>query len=84
MLEAALDILDGEGADALTMRALAKRSGVNPMTLYHHFGDQDGLIKALSERVYAGVVSSAGWQRSNAAYAGSCSHIRRRSCSIRG
>lgn len=57
MLEAALEILDGEGADALTMRALAKRSGVNPMTLYHHFGDQDGLIRALSERVYAGVVA---------------------------
>jgi AcrR family transcriptional regulator len=57
MLSAALEILDGEGADALTMRALAKRSGVNPMTIYHHFGDRDGLIKALSERAYAGVAA---------------------------
>ncbi len=57
MLEAALDILDGGGADALTMRALAKKSEVNPMTLYHHFGDQDGLIRALSERVYARVTA---------------------------
>ncbi|TPN47610.1 TetR/AcrR family transcriptional regulator [Mesorhizobium sp. B1-1-9] len=57
MLSTALEILDGEGAEALTMRALAKRSGINPMTIYHHFGDRDGLIRALSERVYAGVAA---------------------------
>lgn len=57
MLSTALEILDGEGAEALTMRALAKRSGVNPMTIYHHFGDRDGLIRALSERTYAGVAA---------------------------
>ncbi|WP_033073155.1 TetR/AcrR family transcriptional regulator [Sphingopyxis sp. MWB1] len=49
----ALRILDAEGLDRLTMRALAQRAGVNPMTIYHHFTDRDGLIKALAERAYA-------------------------------
>ncbi|PTM86658.1 TetR/AcrR family transcriptional regulator [Mycoplana dimorpha] len=37
------------------MRALASRVGINPMTIYHHFQDQDGLIKALADLVYADV-----------------------------
>ena len=37
MLGAGLDLLDREGADAFTMRALAERLGINPMTIHHHF-----------------------------------------------
>lgn len=57
MLSAALEILDRKGADALTMRGLAARLGVNPMTIHYHFGDRDGLIRALAERAYARVVA---------------------------
>lgn len=39
------------------MRALAERLGVNPMTIYHHFGDRDGLIKSLADEAYAGVLA---------------------------
>ncbi len=57
MVVASLDLLDREGADALTMRALAERLGINPMTIHHHFGGRDGLIGAMSEAVYAQVTA---------------------------
>ncbi|NKL21126.1 TetR/AcrR family transcriptional regulator [Rhizobium leguminosarum] len=55
ILSEALAMLEADGHDGLTMRALATRVGINPMTIYHHFKDRDGLIKALAEKVYAGV-----------------------------
>ena len=57
ILSGALDILNADGLDGLTMRALARCVGINPMTIYHHFKDQDGLIKALAEHVYADVAA---------------------------
>jgi AcrR family transcriptional regulator len=57
MVVSALDLLDCEGTDALTMRALAERLGINPMTIHHHFGGRDGLIGAMSEAVYAQVTA---------------------------
>lgn len=59
MLSAALDLVDTNGVDAFTMRALAGRLEINPMTIYHHFGDRDGLIGAMSERVYRDVSAPA-------------------------
>jgi AcrR family transcriptional regulator len=56
MLDEALALLDAGGSAALTMRALGRTLGVNPMTVHHHFGGRDGLITALADRVYAGVV----------------------------
>lgn len=55
MLTVALDLLDRKGADAFTMRALAERLHINPMTIHYHFGGRDGLIGAMSERAYARV-----------------------------
>lgn len=57
ILSEALSILDADGLNGLSMRALAKRVGINPMTIYHHFNDRDGLIKSLAERVYADVAA---------------------------
>lgn len=59
ILSEALNILDAEGFERLTMRALAARVGINPMTIYHHFKDRDGLIKALAENVYSDVSAPA-------------------------
>jgi AcrR family transcriptional regulator len=59
ILSEAVDILDDEGFDRLTMRALAARVGINPMTIYHHFKDRDGLIKALADTVYSDVSTPA-------------------------
>lgn len=55
ILSEALNILDAEGLERLTMRALAARVGINPMTIYYHFKDRDGLIKALADKVYSDV-----------------------------
>lgn len=57
ILSEALRILDADGLDRLTMRALAMRVGINPMTIYHHFKDRDGLIRSLAEWVYADVAA---------------------------
>lgn len=60
ILSAALTLLDECGGQGLTMRALATRLGVTPMSLYHHVGDQAGLLRALSDRVYAEALGGAG------------------------
>ena len=57
ILSEALSILNADGLDGLSMRALATRVGINPMTIYHHFEDRDGLIRSLGEWVYADVVA---------------------------
>jgi len=57
ILTQALEILDAEGLERLTMRTLAGRVGINPMTIYHHFSDRDGLIGALGDMVYADVAA---------------------------
>ena len=51
ILDAALDLLDEDGDAGLTMRALAARLGVTPMSLYHHVTDRAGLLRALSDRL---------------------------------
>lgn len=59
ILTAALTLLDEGGGQGLTMRALATRLGVTPMSLYHHVEDRAGLLRALSDRVYAEVLEGA-------------------------
>lgn len=58
ILTTALTLLDESGGHGLTLRALATRLGVTPMSLYHHVGDHAGLLRALSDRVYAEVSES--------------------------
>ena len=58
ILSAALALLDEDGA-GFGMRALAARLGVTPMSLYHHVGDRAGLLRALSDQVYGGVLNGA-------------------------
>jgi AcrR family transcriptional regulator len=55
IMSEALALLDAKGLEGLTMRALAARVGINPMTIYHHFVDRDGLIQALADSVYSNV-----------------------------
>lgn len=56
ILDAALQLLDEDGDSGLTMRNLAARLGVTPMSLYHHVSDRAGLLRALSDRVYSDVL----------------------------
>jgi AcrR family transcriptional regulator len=45
---AARKLLDREGAEAVTMRRVAKAVRVTPMALYRHFADRDGLLNTLA------------------------------------
>ena len=51
IVEAALDVMDGEGLEALSMRRLAREVGVEAMSLYHHVADKDDLLDAVCARV---------------------------------
>lgn len=47
LLEAAADILETEGPDALSVRRIAAAAGVAPMGVYNHFDSKSGIIEAL-------------------------------------
>jgi len=47
VLRAAVSILDEEGPDGFTVRAIAKRADVAPMAIYNHFGGVNGVIEQL-------------------------------------
>lgn len=53
---AALEIIDTEGLDKLSMRTLGARVGVNGMSLYNHFADKEAIL----QQVAALVVGSIG------------------------
>ncbi len=48
LLEAALAILERDGIAGLTLRAVARRTGVSHMAPAHHFGDLGGLLSELA------------------------------------
>lgn len=43
----ALRLLEAEGAQAVTMRRVAKEIGVTPMALYHHYKNREALLDAV-------------------------------------
>jgi AcrR family transcriptional regulator len=49
--EAALDLVDADGVDGLTMRKLAQRLGVSAMALYTYFPDREALLEAVTQLV---------------------------------
>ncbi|RRS00464.1 GntR family transcriptional regulator [Glycomyces terrestris] len=52
VLAEAVEIADTEGLEAVSMRAVAGRCGVAPMTLYRFVEDKDDLLMAMSDAVY--------------------------------
>ena len=58
IIEAATRLLDSDGPDGLTTRAVATAADVQPPTIYRLFGDKDGLVDAVAEHVYASYVAS--------------------------
>ena len=49
LLQAALGLLRTEGVDGLSLRALAKATGVTQAAPYSHFRDKDELLAAIAE-----------------------------------
>ena len=50
ILDVAAALLEEEGAEALTMRALAARMGIRAPSLYKHVRDKDDIVAGLQER----------------------------------
>lgn len=47
IVKAALEALDADGPEALTVRGVAERAGVSPTGVYNHLGGKDGVLAAL-------------------------------------
>jgi AcrR family transcriptional regulator len=54
VLEAALALMDSQGLEAVTMRAVARELGVEAMSLYNHVRDKEDLLDGITELVMEG------------------------------
>lgn len=50
VLDVAAALLRDAGPGGLTTRRVCESAGITAPTLYHHFGDKDGLLRALAAR----------------------------------
>ena len=55
LFAAALDLLAEEGADALSLREVARRAGVSAMAPYRHYADKEALLAALAAHGFRGL-----------------------------
>ena len=55
ILDAAFDLLSSLGEAGFSVRKLGERIGVDPMTVLHHFGSKDELLRAIADRALATV-----------------------------
>lgn len=51
IVQAALEAIEAQGIDALTMRGLGRRLGVEGMALYTYFPSKDALLDAVAEHI---------------------------------
>ena len=51
IVDVALEIVDRDGVDGLTMRGLAAKLGVAVTAIYWHVGDKEALLDAVADRV---------------------------------
>jgi len=65
ILDAAFDMLSRDGEVGFSVRKLGARIGVDPMTVLHHFGSKDELLRRIADQALATVelpLSSADWR----------------------
>jgi AcrR family transcriptional regulator len=68
IVAAALELLDADGLDGVSMRRVAQKLETGPASLYQHVGNKDELLEAVLDRVIADVeipvpgVGPDGWQ----------------------
>jgi AcrR family transcriptional regulator len=58
MVDLAIKALEEGGEAAVRVDAIVKEVGVSITSLYHHFGDRDGLVAVAQEQRYIGVIAS--------------------------
>jgi AcrR family transcriptional regulator len=73
ILVAALELVDEQGADALSMRSLAQRLGSGTATLYRHFGSRSELVALVVDRMIGEIdmraIASLPWQHACMSFA---------------
>lgn len=73
ILAAALELVDEQGADALSMRSLAQRLGSGTATLYRHFASRSELVALMVDRMIGETdvraVASLPWQQACMSFA---------------
>jgi AcrR family transcriptional regulator len=68
IVDAALELLDADGLDGVSMRRVAQKLETGPASLYQHVGNKDELLEAVLDRVCAVIDVPApgagpdGWQ----------------------
>lgn len=55
---AALEVLAEQPASSVSLREVARRAGVSHNAPYHHFGDRQGLLKAVAARGLRGLLAA--------------------------
>jgi AcrR family transcriptional regulator len=53
VVDAAIAVADADGAAAVSMRSVARRLGVEAMSLYHHVAHKEDLLDGLVDRVFS-------------------------------
>ena len=76
VLQAAVDLADAGGIEALTMRKLGEALGVEAMSLYNHVGNKGDLLDGMVDVVFGEIdlpPADVDWKEA----------MRRRACSVR-
>jgi AcrR family transcriptional regulator len=58
LIEAAESVLAERGLEGFSLREVARRSGVSPAAPAHHFGDADGLLRAVATLAFDGLTAT--------------------------
>lgn len=58
LIQAARELLSSEGRDGASSRAICALAGVGAPTIYHHFGDLNGLHRAAIDKTYEQVAEA--------------------------
>ena len=57
IIDAALEIIQHSGVDALSMRALSRELGVSPMAAYYHVSNKQDLLDLVAGKALAGITA---------------------------
>jgi AcrR family transcriptional regulator len=58
LIEASESLLAERGLDGFSLREVARRSGVSPAAPAHHFGDAEGLLRAVATLAFDGLTAA--------------------------
>ena len=53
----AVEILESQGAEGLTLERLAERIGISRGTLYNYFADRDAIVEFVEDRVFSPILT---------------------------